>query len=197
MKFIKHIIFVILLTGCFNEGESIPTYLEDYNELYLENPREANLTWFKDSKFGMFIHYGLYSQLEKGEWIQLRDTIEVSEYAKLKDSFNPVNFNADEITELALDAGMKYITITAKHHDGFALFSTSESDFNSIDSPAKRDLIKELYDSCKEKGLGLFLYYSYAADWKHPYFYSREEGWKSARPAYKNKQPEYKYKSRV
>ena len=195
VKFIKHIIFVILLTGCFNEGESIPTYLEDYNELYLENPREANLTWFKDSKFGMFIHYGLYSQLEKGEWIQLRDTIEVSEYAKLKDSFNPVNFNADEITELALDAGMKYITITAKHHDGFALFSTSESDFNSIDSPAKRDLIKELYDSCKEKGLGLFLYYSYAADWKHPYFYSREEGWKSARPAYKNKQPEYKYKS--
>ena len=83
MKFIKHIIFIILLTGCFNEGESIPTYLEDYNELYLENPREANLTWFKDSKFGMFIHYGLYSQLEKGEWIQLRDTIEVSEYAKL------------------------------------------------------------------------------------------------------------------
>ena len=196
VKFIKHIIFVILLTGCFNEGGSIPIYLEDYNELYLENPREANLTWFKDSKFGMFIHYGLYSQLEKGEWIQLRDTIEVSEYAKLKDSFNPVNFNADEITELALDAGMKYITITAKHHDGFALFSTSESDFNSINSPAKRDLIKELYDSCKEKGLGLFLYYSYAADWKHPYFYSREEGWKSARPAYKNKQPEYKYKLR-
>ena len=77
MKFIKHLIFIILLTGCFNEGESIPTYLEDYNELYLENPREANLTWFKDSKFGMFIHYGLYSQLEKGEWIQLRDTIEV------------------------------------------------------------------------------------------------------------------------
>ena len=67
MKFIKHIIFVILLTGCFNEGESIPTYLEDYNELYLENPREANLTWFKDSKFGMFIHYGLYSQLENLE----------------------------------------------------------------------------------------------------------------------------------
>ena len=196
VKFIKHIIFIILLTGCFNEGESIPTYLEDYNELYLENPREANLTWFKDSKFGMFIHYGLYSQLEKGEWIQLRDTIEVSEYAQLKDSFNPVNFNADEITELALNAGMKYITITAKHHDGFALFSTSESDFNSINSPAKRDLIKELYDSCKEKGLGLFLYYSYAADWKHPYFYSREEGWKNARPAYKNKQPEYKYKSR-
>ena len=196
VKFIKHLIFIILLTGCFNEGESIPTYLEDYNELYLENPREANLTWFKDSKFGMFIHYGLYSQLEKGEWIQLRDTIEVSKYAQLKDSFNPVNFNADEITELALDAGMKYITITAKHHDGFALFSTSESDFNSINSPAKRDLIKELYDSCKEKGLGLFLYYSYAADWKHPYFYSREEGWKSARPAYKNKQLEYKYKSR-
>ena len=63
--------------------------------------------------------------------IQLRDTIEVPEYAKLKDSFSPVNFNADEITELALDAGIKYITITAKHHDGFTLFSTSESDFNS------------------------------------------------------------------
>ncbi|CAN0596134.1 unnamed protein product, partial [Laminaria digitata] len=140
-------------------------------------------------------HYGLYSLLEKGEWVQLRDTIPVAAYAKLKDRFTAEKFDANVITNTAIDSGMKYITITAKHHDGFALFDTKASDFNSLNSPAKRDLINELYEACEAKGLGLFLYYSYAADWKHPYFYPREAGWEYARPAYKEPQPEYKFKT--
>jgi alpha-L-fucosidase len=87
---------------------------------------------------------------------------------------------------------MKYINITSKHHDGFSLFNTKASDFNSVKAPnCGKDLIKELAQACDEKGLGLFLYYSYAADWRHPYFYSREAGWKNARPAYEEPQPEY------
>ncbi len=182
-----------LLIGC-TDSIKVPTYLKDYQEEYVENPRKANLAWFKNAGYGMFIHYGLYSLLEKGEWVQLRDTIPVSEYALLKDKFTAENFNPDEITRLAVEAGMKYITITSKHHDGFCLFNTRATDFNVLNSPAKRDLIKELYEACERKGLGLFLYYSYAADWKHPYFYSRESGWTNARPAYTEPQPEYKFR---
>lgn len=141
----------------------------------------------------MFIHYGLYAQLGKGEWVQLRDTIPVAEYAKLKATFTANKFDADFITDLALTAGMRYITITSKHHDGFCLFKTKQTDFNSLNSPCGRDLIGELAEACNKKGLGLFLYYSYAADWKHPYFYSREVGWQNARPAYNGPQPEYKF----
>ncbi len=183
---------VTLLNRC-SEDLKVPAYLQDYQKEYQENPKEANLLWFKNAKYGMFIHYGLYSILEKGEWVQLRDTIPVKEYAKLKDQFTANNFNADEITEIAINARMKYITITSKHHDGFCLFETKETGFNVLNSPAKRDLIKELYDACEKKGLGLFLYYSYGADWKHPYFYSRENGWKNARPAYTEAQSEYKF----
>jgi len=184
-------IVVFLFVSCSSEKISVPNYLKAYSIEYAENPKQANLKWFVEAKYGMFIHYGLYAQLAKGEWVQLRDTIPVAEYARLKDTFNPDNFNADFITDLAIKAGMKYITITSKHHDGFCLFKTAETGFNSLDAPCNRDLIDELAEACNKKGLGLFLYYSYAADWKHPYFYSREAGWQNARPAYNQPQPEY------
>jgi alpha-L-fucosidase len=117
----------------------------------------------------------------------------VAEYDTLKDIFTAENFDPDFITDFVQKAGMKYITITSKHHDGYCLWDTEFTDFNSVNSPCGRDLIGELAKSCDEKGIGLFLYYSYAADWKHPYFYSREEGWQNARPAYSEPQPEYKY----
>jgi alpha-L-fucosidase len=185
--------FILISLQGFSQNDKIPLYLKNYEKDYVENPRAANLKWFTDAKFGLFIHYGLYSLLERGEWVQLRDTIPVAEYALLKDRFTAENFDANAITDLAITAGMKYITITSKHHDGFCLFATKETDFNSISSPANRDLIKELYEACEKKGLGLFLYYSYAADWKHPYFYSRKSGWNNARPAYTEPQPEYKF----
>lgn len=194
-KFINLILIVgilFLLFGCGNK-QIIPSYLKDYKKEYEANARQANLKWFTNARYGMFIHYGLYALLGKGEWVQLRDTIPVAEYAMLKDRFTAERFDADLITDLALSAGMKYITITSKHHDGFCLFETKATDFNVLNSPAKRDLIRELYEACERKGLGLFLYYSYGADWKHPYFYSRDSGWQHARPAYPDSQPEYKF----
>jgi len=186
---------VALLTSNINcQKILIPPYLKEYKELYKINPRQAAIEWFKNAKFGLFMHYGLYAQLGRGEWVQLRDKIPVAEYAKLKDKFTAENFDADFITDLALKAGMKYINITSKHHDGFCLFNTKETDFNSLNSPAKRDLIEELAGACHKKGLGLFLYYSYAADWKHPYFYSREAGWNNARPNYEKPEPTYLWK---
>lgn len=168
-----------------------PSYLKAHAELYRKDPRAAALRWFTDARFGLFLHYGLYSLLGRGEWVMLREKIPVAEYTKLKDGFTAEKFDADKITDLALAAGMKYINITSKHHDGFCLFRTKETDFNSLNSPARRDLIGELAEACRKKGLGLFPYYSYAADWRHPYFYAREAGWQSARPAYDQPEPSY------
>jgi alpha-L-fucosidase len=187
-------IFLMLFVGPYLMGQvQIPAYLKNYEEHYKINPRESNLQWFKDARFGMFIHYGLYSQLGRGEWVQLRDTIPLNAYARLRDSFTASGFDADYIVQLAKKAGMKYITITTKHHDGFCLFDTKETDYNSVNSPAGRDLIAEMATACENEGMGLFLYYSYAVDWKHPWFYAREDGWVNARPPYKEKPEAYKY----
>jgi alpha-L-fucosidase len=186
-----------LFIGLTNTGSAkikVPSYLKKFRNEYQQDPRKTNLEWFKSAKYGMFIHYGLYSLLEKEAWVQLRDTIPVAEYAKLKERITAEKFNAEEITDLAVNGGMKYITITSKHHDGFCLFNTKATDFNSLNSAAHRDLVKELYDACERKGLALFIYYSYGADWHHPYFYPRERGWPNARPPYKTPQPEYQFK---
>ena len=175
---------------------SIPTYLSEYADLYKTDPRQANLEWFKKAKFGLFMHYGVSSILEDGEWVQLRHDppIPVADYDTLRNYFNPKNFDADFITDLAIEAGMKYINITSRHHDSFSLFKTEQSNFNSVEAPkCGRDLVAELAEACDEKGLGLFLYYSYGVDWKHPYFYPREGGWGAARPNYAEPQPEYKF----
>ncbi len=192
-------LFILILALCFSgcqnaqNQSNIPNYLKDYAELYADDPRAANLQWFTDAQYGLFIHYGLYAQMEAGEWVQLRQKVPVAEYAKLFDTFMAENFDAEFITDFVIEAGMKYITITAKHHDGFALFETRQNDFKSTASPAGRDLIAELVEACDRKGIGIFLYYSYAADWKHPYFYAREDGWANARPDYDEPQPEYLY----
>ncbi len=178
---------------------AVPSFLAGYETLYRQDPRAATQKWFDEAGFGLFLHYGVYSQLAHGEWVQLRETIPVAEYAKLKDNFDPKNFNTDAICDLALASGMKYVNLTARHHDSFCLFRTNESDFTSLDSPAQRDLVGELAESCSKKGLGLCLYYSYGLDWRHPYFFSREASakgevsWDSARPAYTEPQPEYKF----
>ncbi len=178
-------------TGC---APGTPGYLRAHEARYRDNPRAAGIAWFRTARFGLFMHYGLYSQLGRGEWVQLNEKIPVAEYGKLKDTFTAAKFDADHITDLALAAEMKYINLTSRHHDSFCLFRTRQTDFNSVESPAKRDLVGELAAACRRKGLGLFLYYSYAADWRHPYFYPREVGWKSARPAYDQPQPEYLWK---
>jgi alpha-L-fucosidase len=186
---------ILLQSGCntANRTDTVPSYLKEYNALYSRNPKEAALQWFREARFGLFMHYGVYSLLARGEWVMLRECIPVAEYSKLKDRFYAGNFDADFITDLALEAEMRYINITSKHHDSFCLFRTQQTAFNSVDSPANRDLIAELAEQCRLKGLGLFLYYSLYADWRHPYFYSREAGWDNARPAYEKPEPSYKW----
>ena len=181
--------------GCNSINKTpVPAYLKDYKELFLNNPREASLAWFRNAKFGLFMHYGLYSLLERGEWVMFREQIPVKEYEKLKDSFTANNFDADFITDMALNAGMKYVNLTARHHDSFCLFESKVSDYNSVNSPAGRDLVRELAEQCQKKGLGLFLYYSYALDWRHPYFYPRTYN-NIARPDYKTPELSYKWQN--
>ncbi|MCX7817721.1 MAG: alpha-L-fucosidase [Kiritimatiellae bacterium] len=176
-------------TGC------VPPHLESYADLFRRDPRAASLAWFRNAKFGLFLHYGLYSILGRGEWVMLHEKIPVAEYERLKEQFTARRFDADFITDLACEAGMRYVNLTSRHHDSFCLFETAQNDFHSKASPARRDLVAELADACRKKKLGLFLYYSYALDWRHPYFYSNEVSkWKSARPAYPVPEPSYRFR---
>ncbi len=172
---------------------SIPSYLKGYEKLYAHNPRQAALKWFADAKFGLFMHYGVYSIMAQGEWVQFRKKIHVAEYAKLKNKFQANKFDADFITDLALSAGMKYINITSRHHDSFCLFETKYTEFNSVNSPAKKDIIAELAQQCHKKGLGLCLYYSHGRDWRHPHAPNNDKWGGNARPFYKTPEPYYAY----
>ncbi len=140
---------------------------------------KAKMRWFREAKFGLFIHWGLYSVPAGqwkgqpvagiGEWIMNRAKIPVKEYEQLAAQFNPVKFNADEWVQLAVDAGMKYIVITSKHHDGFAMYGSKASPYNIVDAtPFKRDPLKELAAACKKRGIRLGFYYSQAQDWHEP-----------------------------
>ncbi|HXT11488.1 MAG TPA: alpha-L-fucosidase [Candidatus Angelobacter sp.] len=140
---------------------------------------EARMQWWREARFGMFIHWGVYSvpagtyhgQQSKhiGEWIMRDFNIPVAEYAAYARQFDPTNFNADEWVKIAKDAGMKYIVITAKHHDGFAMFHTHTDGYNIYDAtPWKHDPIKELSEAARKAGLKFGVYYSEAQDWHHP-----------------------------
>jgi alpha-L-fucosidase len=181
------------LLSCSSEKITIPSYLKEYASIYKTDPKAASLAWFADAQFGLFMHYGLYSLLGRGEWVMLREAIPIPEYEPLKEQFKADKFDVDYITDLALESGMTYINLTAKHHDGFCLFGTKQHEYNSVDSPAQRDIIGDLSKMCQQKGLGLFCYYSYFADWWHPYFYPREAGWNNARPPYDFDEPRYKF----
>lgn len=135
------------------------------------------LAWWSDARFGMFIHWGLYSQdgcFYKGtnggsEHMMQRLKIPLAEYAKIADDFNPANFNADEWVGIAKNAGMKYIVITSKHHDGFAMFDSTSSDYNIVKrTPWHRDPVKELADACRKQGMKFGVYYSLGRDWADP-----------------------------
>jgi alpha-L-fucosidase len=141
--------------------------------------REKRLEWFRHDKYGLFIHWGLYAipagywKGERspgiGEWVQHRLKIPVAEYGMLTQWFNPIRFDADAWAQLAHDAGMKYVVITSKHHDGGALFKSAASPFNVVDAtPFKRDIIRELADACARRGLRFGVYYSQAQDWHEP-----------------------------
>jgi len=155
--------------------------------------RDARMAWWREARFGMFIHWGLYAVLggewhgvdygkEMGgasaEWIMLQAEIPKQEYARLAEEFNPVNFNAKEWVGLAKEAGMKYMVITSKHHDGFSMFDSKMTDYDIVDAtPFKRDVIGELADECRRQGLKFGVYYSHSKDW-----YNRKQARRDPEP---------------
>lgn len=139
-----------------------------------------NIKWFKEAKYGMMAHWGLYSLLageykdrrvnDYAEWIQSFMPIPNSEYEALARTFNPIYFNADEWIKLAKDSGMKYFVFTSKHHEGFAMFKSKADKFNVVDAtPFGRDVVGELAEACYKYGLKFGLYYSQELDWHHPH----------------------------
>jgi len=150
------------------------------------HPTPGNLEarqWFQDAKFGMFIHWSVYSVLGDGEWVMNNQHIDKKNYGKLPAFFNPIEFNAAEWVKTAKDAGMKYITITSKHHDGFCMWNTKLTDWNIVDrTPYGKDVLKQLADECHKQGIKLFFYYS-QLDWYQNNYYPRgNTGHYSGRP---------------
>lgn len=140
---------------------------------------EDRMQWWNDAKFGLFIHWGVYAvpagfYQEKpvagiGEWIMNRGKIPVAEYKEYAKQFNPVKYDPEAWVKLAKEAGMKYLVITSKHHDGFALFDSKVTDWDVVDAtPYGKDLLKPLAEACRKEGIKLGFYYSQAQDWNHP-----------------------------
>jgi len=145
--------------------------------------RLAARAWFSDAKFGLFIHWGVYSELGAGEWVMHNRKIAVPAYETLAATFDPTKFDATAWVALARRAGVRYITITARHHDGFSMFQTGATPYNIVDwTPFKRDPLAELALACRAAGIKLFFYYS-QLDWHHPDYWTRgATAWDNGRP---------------
>lgn len=167
------IIFLISATSCEKKEVKEPDRMD----------------WWREARFGLFIHWGLYSipagewkgRTDHAEWIRESAQIPLEQYDEFVSQFNPVNFNADEWVAMAKNAGMKYIVITSKHHDGFCLFDSKETDFDVMSTPFKRDILRELSDACAKQGITLCFYHS-IMDWHHPDYLPRRN-WETSRPA--------------
>jgi len=175
-------LLAVVLSGAANTASSQEMdemWGESVVKLRAENARRGQL--FDEGNYAMFIHWGVYSQLANkvdgktyygiGEWIMNKRMagIPVDEYKRLAGTFNPVNFDAKAIARLAKNAGMKYIVITSKHHDGFAMYHSKACDFNIVDAtPWNKDPMKELAAACRDAGLGFGFYYSHNQDWTFP-----------------------------
>ncbi|MEO6313734.1 MAG: alpha-L-fucosidase [Chitinophagaceae bacterium] len=121
--------------------------------------------WFNNARFGLFIHWGPFSIPGSGEWVMNERGITVKNYTRLMDFFNPVDFNAEQWVRIAKNAGMKYITLITRHHDGFSMWDTKYSDFNIMNTHYKKDIVKLIADECHKQGIKLYLYYS-LLDWR-------------------------------
>ena len=150
--------------------------------------KDKRMQWWREARFGMFIHWGLYAipagewkgKTNHAEWIRTSAQIPLDEYNKFVPQFNPENFNALAWVQMAKDAGMKYITITSKHHDGFCLWDSKETDFDVMSTPFKRDILKELADACRTIGGIKLCFYHSIMDWHHP-DYNERRTWEKDR----------------
>ncbi|MEX2564595.1 MAG: alpha-L-fucosidase [Cyclobacteriaceae bacterium] len=174
---IAALFFFLFSSSCISQilvGESVST-----NPTKLNDEREQKMKWWREAKFGLFIHWGVYAVpagMYKGEkvdrvssWIMQHEHIPVNEYKEYADQFNPVKYDPEEWVDLAIEAGMKYLVITAKHHEGFSLYDSKVSDWDVVDStPYGKDLLDPIIKSCREKGIRVGLYYSHSVDYVHP-----------------------------
>ncbi len=168
----KLILVGMLLVSLATQAQQTLDYLRETKDEF-----DKRMQWFTDAKFGMFIHFGLYSELGGvwkndtvegySEWIQGMFKIPSAEYSKLTQTFNPKDFDADLIVKTAKDAGMKYLVVTSKHHEGFCLWDSKYTDYDVASTPFKRDILAELSAACKKYGIRFGTYYS-IIDWHHP-----------------------------
>ena len=148
---------------------------------------DARMEWWREARFGMFIHWGLYAvpagewsgKTGYGEWIRSRPRSPWRQYDNFRPHFNPMKFNAEEWVKMASEAGMKYIVITSKHHDGFCMFDSKQTDFDIMNTPYGKDVMKDLAVACKKYGLKFCFYHS-IMDWHHPDYLPRRE-WETSR----------------
>ena len=160
----KGIISLLLAAGL-----SLPVVAQEGYQPTPENLKARQE--FQDNKFGIFLHYGIYSMMADGEWVMNNRNLNYEEYAKLAGGFYPANFNAAEWVAAFKAAGAKYICFTTRHHDGFSMFNSRYSDFNIVQAtPFKRDIVKELVDECHKQGINVHLYYS-LLDWRREDYY--------------------------
>jgi len=188
---------LLALTWFMFAGAFLASAQYALNTEIIETPaqRDARMAWFREAKFGMFIHWGVYAvpagtyKGERvqgiGEWIMLRGKIPVAEYRAFAKDFNPVKYDPNAWAKLAKEAGMRYMVITAKHHDGFALFPSDVTEWDVADAtPYKGDLVTPLANAARKQGLKFGTYYSQAQDWNHPggakAGYKEGEGWDDA-----------------
>ncbi len=196
---LKNCTFALIILTMVSSVFAMGVKSEDDTEIiakdYLNDSKadtDVRMQWWREARFGMFIHWGAYAVLEGyyndkptpslAEWIMSASKVPIDEYESIAATFNPVNFNADEWVRIAKDAGMKYIVITSKHHDGFCLWDSKVSDYDIIDrTPFKRDILKELSIACKDSGVKLCFYHS-IMDWHHPD--AKGENWPKYRDEY-------------
>ena len=146
------------------------------------------MQWWREARFGMFVHFGVYSTLagewngrtDYGEWIRNNAKIPLERYDTFLDRFNPVAFDADRLAALAAAAGMRYLVITTKHHDGFALWPSKQGDFNVWRTPYRRDIMRAVADACRRHGVVPCWYHS-IMDWHHPDYLPRRDWEKGTR----------------
>lgn len=174
----------IMAIPAASANENTPTYIPTPE-------RQQAQQEFADNGFGVFIHWGIYSMFAQGEWYLNYDNITAEEYAKAAKGFYPADFNAAEWVKAIKDAGAKYITFTTRHHDGFSMWDTDQSDYNIVDAtPFKRDILRELADECHKQGIKLHLYYSHI-DWTRPDYPSGRTGLNTGRDTTLRDWPHY------
>jgi alpha-L-fucosidase len=162
----KHYFFLLLVSLSFTFNTSFAQQ-KIWNET--EKAKTERLSWWTEARFGMFIHWGIYAQASRHEWVMQREKISKDDYRKYFEVFNPDLFNPTEWAKKAKAAGMKYAVITTKHHDGFCLFKSEYTDYHVMNTPYGKDIIREWTDAFRAEGLGIGFYYS-LIDWHHPHF---------------------------